>query len=137
MKSKILFGLILLLGVSLFSYSTSLAGEPVPGAEILVEQEPNDVPISHVQTNINGEFVFTFPEGMKIPDKGTFKITITPPKNLQGLKARKLSGMEKQTIEIPFTKKDGPKFKYVITWDENLKTKSNRGGFAVSGRNNA
>jgi hypothetical protein len=121
----------------LFSFSPLLAGEPVPGAEILIEQEPNDVPIAQVQTNSNGEFTFSFPDGMKVPDKGTFKITIVPPKNLTGLKAKKLTGMEKQTIEISFTKKDGPKFKYVLKWDDQLKTKSNRGGFAVSGRNTA
>jgi len=37
MKSKIFFGMILLLSVSLFSFSPSMAGEPVPGAEILIE----------------------------------------------------------------------------------------------------
>jgi len=61
-----------------------MAGEPVPGAEILVEQEPNDVPISLGQSNNDGEFTFTFPKGMKIPDKGVFKITVTPPSKLKG-----------------------------------------------------
>jgi len=137
MKSKNLSGLILLLLVCFFSYFPAMAGEPVPGAEILIEQEPNDIPISLVQSNDDGEFTFTFPKGMKIPDKGVFKITVTPPSKLKGQLKKKLSGMEKQVIEVPFRRKDGPKFKYVITWDEKLKSKSNRGGFAVSGRNNA
>jgi hypothetical protein len=35
------------------------AGEPVPGAEILVEQEPTDLPVQATQTDSNGEFVIT------------------------------------------------------------------------------
>jgi hypothetical protein len=135
MKTKIFYAIILLLSLSFGSFSFSFAGEPVPGAEILVEQEPNDVPIASAVTNKDGEFSFTFPSGIKIPKNGIFKITIMPPKHLKKSVAKKLTGMEKQTIEIPFKKKDGPKFKFVITWEQ--KTKSNRGGFAVSGRNNA
>lgn len=139
MRSKLLFYVVFLFSASLFSFSTSLAGEPVPGAEILIEQEPNDVPIAQAISNNHGEFVFSFPEGIKIPKSGTFKITITPPQKLKGSNAKKLKGMEmgKQTIQIQFSRKDGPKFKYILIWDEKLKTKSNRGGFAVSGRNNA
>lgn len=116
-----------------------MAGEPVPGAEILIEQEPNDVPIALATTNNNGEFVFSFPEGIKIPKSGTFKITITPPQKLKGSNSKRLKGMEMegQTIQVQFSRKEGPKFKYILIWDEKLKTKSNRGGFAVSGRNNA
>lgn len=121
----------------LFSFSPSVAGEPVPGAEILIEQEPGDIPVQSVVTNKHGEFEFRFPDGMKIPKSGTFKLTITLPENLKGAIAKQMKGIEKQTIEIPFTRKDGPKFKYVLTWDVQLKSKSNRGGFAVSGRNNS
>jgi hypothetical protein len=139
MRSKLLFCVAFLFSASLFSCSTLLAGEPVPGAEILVEQEPNDVPIAQAISNTHGEFMFSFPEGIKIPKSGTFKITITPPQKLKGSNAKRLKGMymEKQTIQIQFSRKDGPKFKYILIWDEKLKTKSNRGGFAVSGRNNA
>jgi len=135
MKTKILFAVILLLSLSFISYSNPIAGEPVPGAEILIEQEPNDVPIAVAITNNDGEFTFSFPEGLKIPKNGIFKITITPPKDLKRSKAKKLAGMEKQTIEIPFKKKEGPKFKYQLIWEQ--KSKSNRGGFAVSGRSNS
>jgi hypothetical protein len=139
MRSKLLFCFALLISASLFSFSTCMAGEPVPGAEILIEQEPNDEPIAQAISNNHGEFMFSFPEGMKIPKSGIFKITITPPQKLKGSNAKKLKGMdmEKQIIQIQFSRKDGPKFKYILIWDEKLKTKSNRGGFAVSGRNNA
>ena len=90
MKTKILFAVILLLSLSFISYSNPIAGEPVPGAEILIEQEPNDVPIAVAITNNDGEFTFSFPEGLKIPKNGIFKITITPPKDLKRSKARKL-----------------------------------------------
>ena len=135
MKTKIFSALVLLISICINSYSNPLAGEPVPGAEILIEQEPNDVPIAVAITNNDGEFTFSFPEGLKIPKNGIFKITITPPKDLKRSKAKKLTGMEKQTVEIPFKKKEGPKFKYVLIWEQ--KSKSNRGGFAVSGRSNS
>ena len=135
MQTKVLIAVILLISLSFFSFSNAYSGEPVPGAEILIEQEPNDVPIASVITDKDGEFKFSFPDGMKIPKSGTFKITITPPRDLKRSLAKKLSGMEKQTIEIPFKRKDGPKFKFVVTWEP--KSKSNRGGFAVSGRSNA
>ena len=37
--------------------STKAVGEPVPGAEILIEQEPNDVPIQSVITDSNGYYL--------------------------------------------------------------------------------
>ncbi len=39
--------------------NTKAAGEPVPGAEILIEQEPNDVPIQSAITDINGNYLLT------------------------------------------------------------------------------
>jgi len=39
--------------------STKAAGEPVPGAEILIEQEPNDVPIQSAITDNNGDYLLT------------------------------------------------------------------------------
>lgn len=109
-------------------------GEPVPGAEIYIELEPDDEPIANLETNNDGEFVFMFPEGIDIPKKGIFTITIIPPKKVKGSKAKNLVGMKKQTIQIPFTKKDGPKFKYILTWKADLKAE-NKGAFAVSGKN--
>jgi len=42
-----------------FTDGTKAAGEPVPGAEIIIEQEPNDVPVQCVFTDQNGEYIFT------------------------------------------------------------------------------
>ena len=139
MKSKLLLCLALLFSVNLFSLSTLMAGEPVPGAEIYVELEPDDEPIANVTTNGDGEFIFTFPEGIKIPKNGTFKITISTPQKIKSSTTNKLKKMEmeKQTILIQFNRKDGPKFKFILTKDEKMKAKSNRGGFAVSGRSNS
>ena len=39
--------------------STKAVGEPVPGAEILIEQEPNDVPIQSVITDNNGFYLLS------------------------------------------------------------------------------
>ena len=41
--------------IYLFTY-TKEVGEPVPGAEILIEQEPNDVPVQCVFTDTNGYY---------------------------------------------------------------------------------
>jgi len=61
-------------------------------------------------------------------------MTIIPPKKVKGSKGKKLIGMQKQTIQIPFKKKDGPKFKFILTWKVDLKAE-NKGAFAVSGKN--
>ena len=137
MKTKLFLCAILFLSICSFATSKVLAGEPVPGAEVYVELEPDDEPIANVQTNNDGEFLFTIPPGKKIPEHGFFKITISPSKKPQGSTVKKLPEIEKQTLRIPYNLKDGPKFKFKLTMDEKLKTKSNRGGFAVSGRNNA
>lgn len=43
----------------LFTKGTRAYGEPVPGAEILIEQEPNDVPIQSAITNSDGDYTLT------------------------------------------------------------------------------
>jgi hypothetical protein len=117
----------------------SKAGEPVPGAEIYVELEPDTEPIANMSADQNGEFSFQFPEGMPIPKKGTFKMVITPPKRkvstmTPALKS-KIPQMQKQTIEVNFTSKEGPVFKYILKWDDEGTSKTqNRGSFAVSGK---
>lgn len=50
------------------------AGEPVPGAEILIEQEPNDVPVQCVFTDTTGLYTFT----NLIPDTGYHLIVQIP-----------------------------------------------------------
>jgi hypothetical protein len=39
--------------------STEAVGEPVPGAEILIEQEPNDIPVQCTLTDSTGKYIFT------------------------------------------------------------------------------
>ena len=67
-------GLLFILGL-LFTpiISKAAVGEPVPGAEILIEQEPNDVPIARCTTNDKGEFTFSFPKGAKVPKSGVLR----------------------------------------------------------------
>jgi hypothetical protein len=110
------------------------AGEPVPGAEVYVELTPDHEDIATVETNNDGEIIFKFPDGIKIPKEGVFALTITPPKKIKSSKSKKLTGMQKQTILIPFKKKEGPKFKYILLWKEGDAKTYNRGSFAVSGK---
>ena len=42
-----------------FMKGTRAVGEPVPGAEILIEQEPNDVPVQCALTDQNGDYTLT------------------------------------------------------------------------------
>ncbi|WP_040432840.1 carboxypeptidase-like regulatory domain-containing protein [Chlorobium ferrooxidans] len=54
-------------------------GEPVPGAEIYVELEPDDQPIVCSETNESGEFSFSsLPQGVQLPECGFFQITVFP-----------------------------------------------------------
>lgn len=109
-------------------------GEPVPGAEVYIELEPDDEPIANVTTNNDGEIMFTFPDDRNIPKSGIFSITIIPPKKVKSSKRAILTGMKKQTIQVPFQRKDGPKFKYIVTWEPTSRAE-NKGAFAVSGKN--
>ena len=103
--------------VMFFNYnnSQSAMGEPVPGAEILVEQEPNDVPIkavahnstrSNVQRNFsakcitdkNGEFEISFPKGYKLPSSGELTLTITTHEVAHQLQQSKTSGAKDKEL---------------------------------------
>ncbi len=56
-----------------FSGSVVFAGEPVPGAEVFVEQEPDEEPIAFQQTGNSGTVTFGH------LDKGIYRILITLP----------------------------------------------------------
>ena len=143
-------------------------GEPVPGAEILVEQEPNDMPIKGAPqkyvTDQNGEFTFSFPKGVAVPSSGELILTITPPR-ISAATKNKLSGMVAQKITVKFnatkdmidaycTAAGGPyahahsnlngseiggrkvpMLRFILIWNPPEPVKSNKGGFAVSGKN--
>ncbi len=54
--------------------STNAYGEPVPGAEIIIEQEPNDVPVQCAFTDTAGLYTFT----NLVPDTGYHLIVQIP-----------------------------------------------------------
>ncbi|GAB4298947.1 MAG: hypothetical protein Kow0068_22680 [Marinilabiliales bacterium] len=59
--------------ISYISYNKSV-GEPVPGAEVYIEQEPNDQPVLNSETDSNGDYSFT-----DIPDGTLFKLSVQIP----------------------------------------------------------
>jgi len=126
----------MLAGIKITLAQSKVSGEAVPGARIYIELESATVPIAIVETDEDGEFKFEMPKKMDVPKNGTFSLTITPPQNLKGKQAKKLAGMQKQTIKIAFNRKDGPKFKYLLLWKIESKAQ-NKGTFAVSGKSTA
>ena len=48
-------------------------GDPVPGAEIFIEQEPADEPMIVISTDADGKFSL---EGMEVLKKGTYKLYV-------------------------------------------------------------
>jgi hypothetical protein len=131
-KSKLLFLSVLSLILILNNISAQKSmGEPVPGAEIYIELEPDDEPIANTTTDENGEFYFM--SEVELPKTGTFVLTLKFPKKLSLL--YKLDLKKATKIKVPFNKmKDGPKFSYVLYWIKPTKAQ-NKGAFAVSGKN--
>lgn len=114
--------------ILLFTFSTSTIvrmdmGEPVPGAEILVEQEPNDVPIQVAPgvTNNEGEVSFTIPPDQfkKLPDKFQLKITIRPNDPTKYV----LTKGAKNTMIFKLKKSDGPNLRFRFLWQEDVPIK--------------
>lgn len=98
-------------------------GEPVPGAEILVEQEPNDVPIQVAPcvTNNEGEVSFTIPSDQfkKLPDKFQLKMTIKPNDPTKYV----LTKGATNTVIVKLKKSDGPNVKFILFWQKNVPIK--------------
>jgi len=74
---------------SLALTSFIFAGEPVPGAEVFVEQEPNEEPMAFQQTGSSGTITFDH------LDKGVYSIYIHLPK----LEGKLIKGREKVKAE--------------------------------------
>jgi hypothetical protein len=112
------------------------AGEPVPGAEIYLEQEPRGEPIANGVTDENGEIEFLVKKNSELPATGIFSFTITPS---TAFKAKhKLPVSFKGKTEVPFTRNLTGKYKFVIRWIPNPDAKAqNKGTFAVSGKSTA
>lgn len=178
MKTKILFYLTLLVGFALFTTNvfsqesndpkkeerqkkaldafitattkSSEKSEPVPGAEITVEQVPGPTIIKAKQiggesgpaektqfdvilkskftTNDKGEFtLLVAPDSFKkLPEEFNLKFTIKP-------KDPSKFSTETNSIVVKVKKSDGPKFIFVVTFQK-LDAKTNKGTFAVNGK---
>lgn len=146
-KSNFLFLLLFLFSLITKVEAQKAQGEPVPGAEIYIELEPDDEPITNVITNEDGEFEIVFsnsdnnlPNVGNLPSMGTFVFTVKPSKSF-ALKY-KLIDKKLQKVKVNFNKqKDGKLlkngnlvFKYTLTWVVDAKAQ-NKGAFAVSGKN--
>ena len=57
-----------------FIHGSKSKGEPVPGAEVYIEQEPNDQPVLSSETDGNGDYNFD-----NIPDGSLFKLSVDIP----------------------------------------------------------
>jgi hypothetical protein len=81
-------------------------GEPVPGAEIYVELEPDDEPILNVTADGDGYFEFTElpPPAPPFPNEGTFVFNILPSKEF--IEKNKLDPKDKFVVSVPYSKKD-------------------------------
>jgi uncharacterized GH25 family protein len=110
-------------------------GEPVPGAEVYIELEPDDQPIANVTTDQNGEFSFTTNNIPNFPKNGKFIFIITPTKQF-ALKNKLTSNKEK--VEVPFnTLKNVRTFNYKIILNSPGAKAQGKGSFAVSGKSAA
>jgi hypothetical protein len=103
--------------------------EPVPGAEITVEQVPGPTIIkSKLTTNEKGEFtlVVTPDQFKKLPDEFKLKFTIKP-------KDQNKFPAENNFVVVDVKKSDGPNFKFYLTFKKSTE-KSNKGVFIVNGK---
>ena len=119
---------------------SAVASEPVPGAEITVEQQPGPIIIKKCVTDKNGEFTVLIEEielaFEKIERKGSNKILIPNEINLQfTIKPKDPSRfpVENNSVVIKVKKSDGPKFTFVVTYQKPT-IKTNKGTFAVNSK---
>ena len=107
-----------------------MIGDPVPGAEVYIEQEPNDEPVANIVTDNSGNFSFEFPKGMKLPEKVTLKLTIKPPR---GVKLQLDSG-KTNIVRVVVDTRSGSRHSGRLVWEETAcGVTGSKGGFAVGG----
>jgi hypothetical protein len=132
--------------------TTKAAGEPVPGAEITVEQVPGPEIIRDKKdkgvvttgeemeivglgfekkvciSNAQGEFSFTLPDELfnRLPGEFYLKFTIKP-------KDPAKFSVENNSVVVKAKKSDGPKFVFLVTF-ERISAKTNKGTFAVNSK---
>jgi hypothetical protein len=84
-----------------------LVGEPVPGAEIYVELEPDDEPIMNNTTDDAGNFeLSSLPQGTVLPETGHIQATVFA-----------VIKLKPQKVIAHFDKKHGLKFALTKTPD--------------------
>lgn len=120
-----------------FRFTTGVANAanqtPVLGAEIAVKQilpvKTTVLKPIKCKTNNKGEFSFSIPEEQfnKLPDEFSLQMTIIPPIGWTGI-----SSSNEVTVKVE--KSDGPKFEFVLLWQEEGDTKANKGCFAVNAK---
>jgi hypothetical protein len=111
------------------------AGEPVPNAEVYIEQETGSEPIANVVTDANGEFEISMAGIKNFPETGIFKLTISPSKSFKI--SHQLQATYKEKVNVPFTAKKGGKYRYILRWVPDASKTQNRGCFAVSGKSDS
>ena len=125
--NKLLASTFALIAMGFFT-DPAVASEPVPGAEITVEQVPGPYVVK-VTTDKNGEFTVSFLKGVKAPSSGELILTITPPKSAATNK--QFAEIVPQKITVKFNTTKGI-LKFILIWNPpDPLIKSNRGGFAV------
>lgn len=103
--------------------------EPVPGAEITVEQVPGPIIIkSSGKTNQKGEFtlILNSEQLQKLPNEFQLKFTIKPKDPIK-------YPVENNSAIVKVKKSDGPKFVFVVTFQKST-VKTNKGTFAVNAK---
>ncbi|MGB9666303.1 MAG: stalk domain-containing protein [Candidatus Cryosericum sp.] len=110
--------------------------EPVPGAEITVEQYPGPVVVVKTkmcQTDANGDFSITFSkdELASMPDQTDFLLTI----KVKDSMGYALEDGASNKIAVRILKAKGPVYKFTLLWRQNTtQLKTNKGTFAVNGK---
>lgn len=131
MKRSISY-LLAFITILLFTSSISIAQQSVANVQVTVKLQAGNVLIAQCVTNPDGEFTFDFPQDLTVPSSGTFIFEM--PSALPGgsILSNAKSVRTTQTLTAKFTSKTPRPFIYILKW---IQSKSNRGGFAVSGRN--
>jgi hypothetical protein len=107
-------------------------GEPIPGAEIYVELEPDDEPIANVISDDSGQFFINPVQNVPHPPKNsTVVFTITLPKGNKLFPKLIVIGQ----IKLPLKKLiDDRVFTYTLLWEEPDVKAQSKGAFAISGK---
>ena len=131
MKRSISY-LLAFVTILLFTSSISMAQQSVADVQVTVKLNAGNVFIAQCVTNADGEFTFDFQEGLPAPVSGTFIFEITSYLPGGSILSNAKSVRTTQTLTAKFISKTSRPFIYTLKW---IQSKSNRGGFAISGRN--